>query len=99
MTGFRHQKSRINPEPGKGLFIFMLSLGLKDQRFICRAGQPAIGLNFSFKLPRRPSGLAKRKQKPFRSPAFGNGPQNLNRRGQADIFIDHQRVVRQIIIR
>ena len=53
--------------------------------------QPSIVLDFRFELSRRPAGVAERQHRVFRTGAFRDGLQNVDRRGETDAVVDGQR--------
>jgi hypothetical protein len=55
--------------------------------------EPAIGLDLAFKLARRPSGIAERKQRLVGPAALGDIAQDVDGGGEAHAFVDGQRAL------
>ena len=72
MSGFGHQKRRVDTDLRQRFFVFQIKIGLEDNFGIGRAVEPAIGLDLAFELPRGPAGVAERQDRALRATSDRN---------------------------
>ena len=75
------------------LVVFAVGVLAEDQLGIGRAMQPAVMLDLLLELARRPAGIAERQDGAVRALAARDRLENVERRGEADAFVDRQRRV------
>lgn len=90
MPGIHGQHGGIDADLRQCAIVFAIDVIIEQDRRIGRPMQPAIRLDFGFQLGRRPSGIAERQKDRLRAAAVGNGAQNVQRRRQANVVVDHQ---------
>src|SRR5215468_3144991 len=72
------------------LLVFGVDVAAEDQFGIGGAMQPAVFLDFGFKLSRSPSGIAQRKHRADGTVAASDRLQNVERRRETNAFVDWQ---------
>src|SRR4051812_34201010 len=70
--------------------VFRVNVGAEDQFGVGAAMQPAILLQLTFELTRRPAGIAERQDCARGTGAAGDGFQDVERGGEADTLVDRQ---------
>ena len=93
VAGFARQHAEVDADLAQRLVVLAFGVGAEDQLRIGRAMQPAVLLDLGFQLPRRPAGIAEREDGADRPLAVGDRFQDVERRGEADAFVDRQRRV------
>src|SRR5690349_21323300 len=73
--------------------VFRLDVQPEDEVGIGAAMQPAVLLHLVLELARRPAGIAEREDGAGRSGAARDRLEDVERRGEADAFVDRQRRV------
>lgn len=91
MPGLGRKHPQADANAGNRPFPLRFQFAIKENCLIGRCREPTIGLDFRIKLPRPPAGIPQCQQAISRSLAFGNGAQNIDRCGEADIIVNHHR--------
>ena len=92
-SGHSDKVGRIDAQAVESARVLAFKVVVENHFGIGRTVEPAIRLDFVFKLTRRPAGITKREDGPVRPASFRDCLENLDCGGQADAFIDRQRAV------
>lgn len=90
VPGFARKHGDIGTDAIDGAFPFMFDPVAKQQVVVRRCGEPSVFKNFPVQLAGTPAGISQRQYASVRPSSFGDGPENIDGRGQADLAVDQE---------
>src|SRR5262249_49424240 len=93
VSGLAREHAESDADLLQRLLVFAAGVLTENQLGIGRAMQPAVMLDLGLELARRPAGIAERQDRALWSVPARDRLEDIERRGEADAFVDRQRRV------